>query len=102
MYAIAATHQHQASSHETVAMVKPSKMKARMAFLIPMLQAYSNSPNKSRSLPKTLYYLYLDAVDKQPGDWREENLLPGQLKDKPSGAALRGYGTIMGALLKYQ
>jgi len=43
-----------------------------------------------------------DAVDKQPDDWREENLLPGQLKDEPSGAALKAYGTIMGALLKYQ
>jgi hypothetical protein len=35
---------------------------ARMTFLIPTLEAYSNNPNKSGALPKTLYYISLVSI----------------------------------------
>jgi hypothetical protein len=93
-----------------------------MSFLIPTLDAYSNNPNKSGALPKTLYYLALvrsqlpklslqpadqfisdfdqDSVDKQPDEWREDNLPPKQLKgDLPT---LKVYSKVMGELLKHQ
>ncbi|EFP86086.2 uncharacterized protein PGTG_12042 [Puccinia graminis f. sp. tritici CRL 75-36-700-3] len=71
-----------------------------MSFLIPTLEAYSNNPNKSGALPKTLYYISLDAVDKQPDEWRDDNLPPKQLKGE--SAALKLYTQVVGKLLKHQ
>ncbi|PLW05760.1 hypothetical protein PCASD_25942 [Puccinia coronata f. sp. avenae] len=76
------------------------RMKAWIFLLIPGLEEYSNNPHKNGALAKTLYYLSLDAVEKQPNDWKEEHLPPGQLQEDPS--ALDAYHTLMGTLLKYQ
>ncbi|KAA1087326.1 hypothetical protein PGT21_029051 [Puccinia graminis f. sp. tritici] len=101
MYALVATHQHQNSGQASVTYGDTFKTfvrtSARMSFLIPTLDAYSNNPNKSGALPKTLYYLALDSVDKQPDEWREDNLPPKQLKgDLPT---LKVYSKVMGELL---
>ncbi|EFP90061.2 uncharacterized protein PGTG_15909 [Puccinia graminis f. sp. tritici CRL 75-36-700-3] len=66
---------------------------ARMSFLIPTLEAYSNNPNKSGALPKSLYYLSLDAIHKQPDEWREDNLPPKQLKGE--SPALKLYAQVI-------
>jgi hypothetical protein len=92
-----------------------------MSFLIPTLEAYSNNPNKSGALPKSLYYLSLvrfpisylipfpgdlllffdqDAIHKQPDEWREDNLPPKQLKGE--SPALKLYTQVIGELLKHQ
>ncbi|PLW44622.1 hypothetical protein PCANC_10101 [Puccinia coronata f. sp. avenae] len=76
------------------------RMKAWMFLLIPGLEAYSNNPHKNGALAKTLYYLSLDAVDKQPNDWKEDHLPSSQIQEDP--AALDAYRTLMGTLLKYQ
>ncbi|KAA1128327.1 hypothetical protein PGTUg99_008037 [Puccinia graminis f. sp. tritici] len=71
-----------------------------MSFLIPTLEAYSNNPNKSGALPKSLYYLLLDAVHKQPDEWRDDNLPPKQLKGE--APAMKMYAQVVGKLLKHQ
>ncbi|PLW21590.1 hypothetical protein PCANC_00933 [Puccinia coronata f. sp. avenae] len=76
------------------------RMKAWMIFLIPSLEAYSNNPHKNGTLPKTLYYQFLDAVDKQPDSWRANQLAPVQIED--NSTALQAYRGTMGELLKHQ
>ncbi|PLW41419.1 hypothetical protein PCANC_12034 [Puccinia coronata f. sp. avenae] len=75
-------------------------MKAWMILLILSLKEYSNNPHKNGTLPKTLYYCCLDAVDKQPNSWKADHLAPGQLDDDPT--ALQVYRGTMGKLLKHQ
>ncbi|KAA1114614.1 hypothetical protein PGT21_015634 [Puccinia graminis f. sp. tritici] len=72
----------------------------RMFLLKPTLEAYSNNPHNNGSLPKTLFYLTLDAVDKQPDQWKKDHLCPAQLKKDPD--TLRLYRDAVGELLKYQ
>ncbi|KAA1121660.1 hypothetical protein PGTUg99_013536 [Puccinia graminis f. sp. tritici] len=104
VYAIIATHQHQTTSHASITYGDTFKnfvrTSARMAFLVPTLDAYSNNPNKAGALPKTLYYICLDAIDKQPEEWREDNLPPEQIKG--NSPALKEYTKVMGELLKHQ
>ncbi|KAA1092577.1 hypothetical protein PGT21_007679 [Puccinia graminis f. sp. tritici] len=66
----------------------------------PTLEAYSNNPHNNGSLPKTLFYLTLDVVEKQPDQWKKDHLCPAQLKNDPD--ALRLYRDAVGELLKYQ
>ncbi|PLW17940.1 hypothetical protein PCANC_10331 [Puccinia coronata f. sp. avenae] len=73
---------------------------ARMILLKPPLKAYSNNPHKNGALPKTLFYLTLDAVETKSNKWKEDHLPPGQLQDDP--AALKAYCDAVGDLLKYQ
>ncbi|KAA1092926.1 hypothetical protein PGT21_018116 [Puccinia graminis f. sp. tritici] len=73
---------------------------SRMFLLKPTLEAYSNNPHNNGSLPKTLFYLTIDAVDKQPDQWKKDHLCPAQLKKDPD--ALRLYRDAVGELLKYQ
>ncbi|KAA1100369.1 hypothetical protein PGTUg99_023941 [Puccinia graminis f. sp. tritici] len=104
MYGLLATQQHQSSIESSVPFGDTFKTfvrtNARMSFLIPTLEAYSNNPNKSGALPKSLYYISLDAVDKQPDEWRDDNLPPKQLKGE--SAALKLYTQVVGELLKHQ
>ncbi|KAI7952859.1 hypothetical protein MJO29_008490 [Puccinia striiformis f. sp. tritici] len=73
---------------------------ARIILLNPSLEAYSNNPHRNGALPRTLYYLTLDAVEQQPIEWKEDNLAPGQLNDDP--VALDNYREVVGDLLKHQ
>jgi hypothetical protein len=45
-------------------------------------------------------FFYQDAVDKQPDEWRDDNLPPKQLKGE--SAALKLYTQVVGELLKHQ
>ncbi|EFP82424.2 uncharacterized protein PGTG_08380 [Puccinia graminis f. sp. tritici CRL 75-36-700-3] len=104
MYALLAAQQHQTSVEAFVPYGDTFKTfvrtNARMSFLIPTLEAYSNNPNKSGALPKSLYYLLLDAVHKQPDEWRDDNLPPKQLKGE--APAMKMYAQVVGELLKHQ
>ncbi|EFP91327.2 uncharacterized protein PGTG_16981 [Puccinia graminis f. sp. tritici CRL 75-36-700-3] len=73
---------------------------ARMFLLKPTLEAYSNNPHNNGSLPKTLFYLTLDVVEKQPDQWKKDHLCPAQLKNDPDALCL--YCDAVGELLKYQ
>ncbi|KAA1113500.1 hypothetical protein PGT21_032704 [Puccinia graminis f. sp. tritici] len=66
----------------------------------PTLEAYSNNPHNNGSLPKTLFYLTLDVVEKQPDQWKKDHLCPAQLKNDPDALCL--YCDAVGELLKYQ
>ncbi|KAH9452082.1 hypothetical protein Pst134EA_026017 [Puccinia striiformis f. sp. tritici] len=68
--------------------------------LNPALEAYSNNPRRNGALPRTLYYLTLDAVDQQSDEWKEDHLAPGQMHNDP--AALEAYRDAVGELLKHQ
>ncbi|KAA1125877.1 hypothetical protein PGTUg99_013930 [Puccinia graminis f. sp. tritici] len=76
------------------------KTKARMFFLIPSLEAYSNNPHKNGTLARSLYYLTLDAIEKQSDDWKEEHLPPALIQE--TEGALGAYRNFVGVLLKYQ
>ncbi|KAA1083684.1 hypothetical protein PGT21_003949 [Puccinia graminis f. sp. tritici] len=96
MYGLLAAQQHQSSIASSVPYGDTFKVRtnARMSFLILTLEAYSNNPNKSGALPKTLYYILL------PDEWRDDNLPPKQLKGE--SAALKLYTQVVGELLKHQ
>ncbi|KAA1102936.1 hypothetical protein PGTUg99_037464 [Puccinia graminis f. sp. tritici] len=76
------------------------KTKARMFFLIPSLEAYSNNPHKNGTLSRSLYYLTLDSVEKQSDDWKEEHLPPAVIQETEGAVGL--YRNFVGVLLKYQ
>ncbi|EHS62771.1 uncharacterized protein PGTG_21233 [Puccinia graminis f. sp. tritici CRL 75-36-700-3] len=57
--------------------------------LKPTLEAYSNNPHRNGALPKTLYYLTLDAIDQQPDEWKEDHLAPGPTRE--DAPALEAY-----------
>ncbi|EHS63159.1 uncharacterized protein PGTG_20743 [Puccinia graminis f. sp. tritici CRL 75-36-700-3] len=76
------------------------RTQARMILLNPTLEAYSNNPHLNGALPKTLYYLTLDAVDQQSTEWKEDHLASKQLQDDP--VALENYQEAVGELLKHQ
>ncbi|KAA1081365.1 hypothetical protein PGT21_034693 [Puccinia graminis f. sp. tritici] len=78
------------------------RTQARMILLNPTLEAYSNNPHLNGALPKTLYYLTLDAVDQQSSatEWKEDHLASKQLQDDP--VALENYREAVGELLKHQ
>ncbi|KAA1126581.1 hypothetical protein PGTUg99_028794 [Puccinia graminis f. sp. tritici] len=73
---------------------------ARMILLKPTLEAYSNNPHRNGALPKTLYYLTLDAIDQQPDEWKEDHLAPESTREDPP--ALEAYRDAVGELLKHQ
>ncbi|KAI7938732.1 hypothetical protein MJO28_014311 [Puccinia striiformis f. sp. tritici] len=75
------------------------RLKSRVICLIPNLEAYSNDPNKNGALRSSLFYLTLDAVDRQSAEWKEEHLAPNQMDENFEG--LDHYRTTVGALLKY-
>ncbi|PLW29216.1 hypothetical protein PCANC_27513 [Puccinia coronata f. sp. avenae] len=69
------------------------RLSAWMILFKPNLEAYSNNPHKNGALPKTLYYLTLDAVDKQSDKWKEDHLQHGQLQEDPE--ALEAYRNVL-------
>ncbi|EFP93186.2 uncharacterized protein PGTG_19425 [Puccinia graminis f. sp. tritici CRL 75-36-700-3] len=73
---------------------------ARMLLLKPTLEAYSNNPHQNGEIPKTLFYLTLDAVEKQPDAWKTDHLPTSGLRDDPD--VLNRYREVIGELLKYQ
>ncbi|KAA1126258.1 hypothetical protein PGTUg99_021405 [Puccinia graminis f. sp. tritici] len=76
------------------------RVHARMYLLDPTLEAYSNNPLRNGALPRSLYFLTLDAIDQQSDEWKEDHLAPGQLNDDP--VALDAYREALGELLKHQ
>ncbi|KAA1091116.1 hypothetical protein PGT21_025863 [Puccinia graminis f. sp. tritici] len=73
---------------------------ARMFLLKPTLEAYSNNPHQNGEIPKTLFYLKLDAVEKQPDGWKTNHLPTTGLRDNPD--ILNHNCEVIGDLLKYQ
>ncbi|KAA1094351.1 hypothetical protein PGT21_018433 [Puccinia graminis f. sp. tritici] len=103
IFANAAFHQlDEAKQNGTVNHIydEAFKTKARMFFLIPSLEAYSNNPHKNGTLARSLYYLTLDAIEKQSDDWKEEHLPPALIQE--TEGALGAYRNFVGVLLKYQ
>ncbi|PLW53239.1 hypothetical protein PCANC_07474 [Puccinia coronata f. sp. avenae] len=76
------------------------RTRARMILLNPTLEAYSNNPHRNGALPKTLYYLTLDAIEKQPDNWKDDHLPPSQSQDNAD--SLEAYRDAVGELLKHQ
>ncbi|EHS64066.1 uncharacterized protein PGTG_22024 [Puccinia graminis f. sp. tritici CRL 75-36-700-3] len=68
------------------------RMRTQMILLIPNLEAYSNNPHKHEVLARMLFYLVLDAVDKQPNNWKEDHFDPSQLQPN-SEEGLKHYRT---------
>ncbi|KAA1069699.1 hypothetical protein PGT21_031775 [Puccinia graminis f. sp. tritici] len=93
--AVVANHVYDSAFREFV------RIRTRMILLIPNLEAYSNNPHKHGVLAKTLFYLVLDAVDKQLDDWKEDHLDPAQMQPN-SEEGLKHYRTTIGELIKYQ
>ncbi|KAA1137942.1 hypothetical protein PGTUg99_012358 [Puccinia graminis f. sp. tritici] len=93
--AVVANHVYDSAFREFV------RIRTRMILLIPNLEAYSNNPHKHGVLAKTLFYLVLDAVDKQSDDWKEDHLDPAQMQPN-SEEGLKHYRTTIGELIKYQ
>ncbi|KAA1087372.1 hypothetical protein PGT21_030117 [Puccinia graminis f. sp. tritici] len=73
---------------------------AWMFLLKPTLEAYSNNPHQNTDIPKTLFYLTLDAVEKQPDAWKDDHLPPRGVRANLE--VLNHYRKVVGELLKYQ
>ncbi|KAA1114963.1 hypothetical protein PGT21_028099 [Puccinia graminis f. sp. tritici] len=73
---------------------------AQILLLVPTIEAYSNNPHRNGALPKTLYYRTLDAIKKQPAEWKKDHLESAMAQDMPKSPST--YRDAMGELLKYQ
>ncbi|KAA1099034.1 hypothetical protein PGTUg99_021285 [Puccinia graminis f. sp. tritici] len=100
IFANGAYHQP-AETHEFDQVFKTFVRKtARILLLVPTIEAYSNNPHRNGALPKTLYYRTLDAIEKQPAEWKKDHLESAMAQDMPKSPST--YRDAMGELLKYQ